>query len=218
MINFNAAQGKVLLFQWYGEDHIIVGFSTGIISMISVAPESMGTEKASINVGGSAQIEAISICYDLQKLAVAQMGVIKFYSMADWSEFTGERLEITKSAGKITDIHWSRDGSIMTITTGNGYFFGFLTVIPSLCSAYDINAALLSSLDEISVVDCGRNNMIVAQTKLDTEPSFLTLGPYHFAVGVNNMIWYYKWRTPGMEKKSNIVNLVCKREYFGTIK
>lgn len=106
----------------------------------------------------------------------------------------------------------------MTITTGNGYFFGFLTVIPSLCSAYDIHAGLLSSLTEISVVDCGRNNMIVAKANLDIEPSFLTLGPYHFAVGINNSIWYYKWRNPGIETKMHIVDLVCKREYFGTIK
>lgn len=93
----------------------------------------------------------------------------------------------------------------MTVTTGNGYFFGFLTVVPSLCSACNINVALLSSLTEISVVDCSRNNMIVAKTNLDIEPTFLTLGPFHFAVGVNNAIWYYRWKNPGMENKMQIV-------------
>jgi WD repeat-containing protein 19 len=116
--------------------------------------------------------------------------------MTDWAEIVTERLEITKSAGKITNLHWSKDGSIMTVTTGSGYFFGFLTVVPSLCSACDIHAALLSSLTEISIVDCGRNNMIVAKTNLDIEPAFLKLGPSHFAVGINNSIWYYKWRNP----------------------
>jgi len=75
-------------------------------------------------------------------------------------------LEITKSAGKVTDLNWSRDGSIMTITTASGYFFGFLTVVPSLCSAHEANAALLSSLTEISIVDCSKNNMIVAKTNI----------------------------------------------------
>lgn len=116
------------------------------------------------------------------------MGAVKFYSMVDWSEQIGERLEITKSAGKITELNWSKDGSIMTITTGNGYFFGFLTVIPSLCAANDTYAALLSSLTEISVVDCSKNNMIVAKMNLDIEPTFLNLGGQHFAVGINNSI------------------------------
>ena len=128
-------------------------------------------------------------------------------------------MEITKSAGKITDLHWSKDGSIITITTGNGYFFGFLTVIPSLCSANNTYAALLSSLTEVSIVDTAKNNMIVAKADLDIEPQFLTLGTNHFAVGINNAIWYYRWRTPGItENKMHMVKLVCKREYFGTIK
>jgi hypothetical protein len=79
-------------------------------------------------------------------------------------ELSDERLEITKSSGKILHMHWSKDGSIMTITTSNGYFFGFLTVVPSLCSSNDTYAALLSSLTEVSVVDCNKNNMIVAKT------------------------------------------------------
>ena len=121
--------------------------------------------------------------------------------MTDWQELQGERLEITKSAGIITQLHWSKDGSIMTIATGNGYFFGFLTVIPSLCSAYDTYAGLLSSLTEISIVDCVKNNMIVAKANLDIEPTFLTIGPTHFAVGINNSIWYYKWRQEGDTNK-----------------
>lgn len=64
---------------------------------------------------------------DHQKLAVAQMGTIKFYSTSDWQEQAGERLEITKSAGKITSLNFSKDGTILTVTTSNGYFFGFLT-------------------------------------------------------------------------------------------
>lgn len=138
--------------------------------------------------------------------------------MQDWSEFTNEKLEITKSAGKITNLHWSKDGSIMTVTTGSGYFFGFLTVVPSLCSACDIYASVLSSLTEISVVDCSRNNMIVAKANLDIEPTFLNLGPEHFAVGINSSIWYYRWRNPGVEGKLSVVKLVCKRDYFANIK
>lgn len=79
----------------------------------------------------------------------------------------------------------------MTVATGGGYFFGFLTVIPSVCASFDVYAGLLSSLTEVSIVDTSRNNMIVAKANLDIEPSFLNVGPCHFAVGLNNSIWYY---------------------------
>ena len=98
-----------------------------------------------------------------------------------------------KSCGKITRIHWTRDGSILTVTTANGYFMGFLTVVPSLYSAFDQYASILSSLTEISVIDCAKNNMVIAKADLEIEPSFLNLGPNHFAVGINNSIWYYRW-------------------------
>lgn len=55
--------------------------------------------------------------------------------MSDWKEVVSDRIEITKSCGKITKIDWTKDGSILTVTTSNGYFVGFLTVIPQLYSA-----------------------------------------------------------------------------------
>jgi len=194
-----------LTYQWYGEDHIIVGFANGIVALISVSVETMGKEISTISVGPSGPIDAICVNGDIQKMAIAQMGLIKFYSLEDWSEQVGERLEITKSAGKITDLYWTKDGSILSVATGNGYFFGFLTVIPSLCSSYETYAALLSSLTEVSVVDCSKNNMIVAKTNLDVEPTFLDLGSYHFGVGINNSIWYYRWKQPGFDGKMQIV-------------
>jgi len=48
-----------------------------------------------------------------------------------------------------------------------------LTVIPNLFSAYETNVALLSSLTEISVVDCTNNNMVIAKTELEIEPGYV---------------------------------------------
>lgn len=98
-----------------------------------------------------------------------------------------------KNCGKITRVHWTRDGSILTITTANGYFMGFLTVIPSLYSAHEKYASILSSLTEVSVIDCSQNNMVIAKAELEIEPTFLDMGPNHFAVGINNSVWYYRW-------------------------
>mmetsp|Transcript_28986 Transcript_28986/g.35929 ORF Transcript_28986/g.35929 Transcript_28986/m.35929 type:complete len:222 (+) Transcript_28986:1160-1825(+) len=65
--------------------------------------------------------------------------------------------------------------------------------------------------------------MAVAKAELDIEPSFLNLGTNHFAVGINNSIWYYRWQTgrdtsaAGKNPQPEVINLSCKREYFGTI-
>jgi len=48
------------------------------------------------------------------------------------------------------------------------------------------------------------------------EPSFLSIGPHHFAVGLNNRIWYYKINISDPIKLST--SLLGDREYLGTVK
>ena len=130
-------------------------------------------------------------------MAVASLGCIKFYHMGTWAEDTADRIDIQKSTGQITNMHWTLDGSIMSITTSMGYFIGFLTVVPQLYSSYKSYAALLSSLTEVSVIDCARNNMIIGKAELEIEPQHINIGPDHFAVGINDSVWYYRWRPIG---------------------
>ena len=132
---------------------------------------------------------------EVGKIAVASQGSVRLINMGDWKEVPADRIEITKQGGKVTKIDWTSDGSILTVTTSNGYFMGFLTVIPQLFSAYDSYVSLLSSLTEVSVVDTSQNNMVIAKTDLDFEPGFVNLGPQHFAVGINSSISYYRWRS-----------------------
>lgn len=207
------------MFEWYGDNKLIIGFASGMISCVSTRSNELGQELASIKVSSS-PIEAISVNNDLNKIAIGSGGTVKFYTMNDWQEVSSERIEISRSCGKMSHMHWTKDGSILTIATVSGYFLGFLTVIPSLYSAHEHYAALLSSLTEISVVDCLKNNLVVAKANLDVEPTFLHLGPIHFAVGINSSIWYYKWRNDlnNLNKPSKIIQLVCQRDYFGSIK
>lgn len=221
LFKFHDNFGKALTFQWYDHNKVIVGFSSGIVSMISTKSTEPGKELFQAQVGNN-PIECISVNQELKKFAVAAAGAVRFFSLNDWSEIHADKIEIMKSCGKITRVHWTRDGSILTVTTANGYFMGFLTVIPCLYSAHSHYAAILSSLTEISVVDCQKNNMAVAKAELDVEPSFLNLGPNHFAVGINNSIWYYRWQQGRSQLAANstspeVINLSCKREYFGTI-
>lgn len=94
-------------------------------------------------------------------------------------------------------MHWTKDGSIMSISTSGGYFIGFLTIVPQLYSAYRNYAAVLSSLTEVSVVDTARNNMLICKADLEVEPHHISVGHDHFAVGINDSVWYYRWRPIG---------------------
>lgn len=50
----------------------------------------------------------------------------------------------------------------------------------------------------------------------EMEPSFLGLGPYHLAVGMNNRIWFYKINSSDLSKLS--ISLLGDREYLGSVK
>lgn len=117
--------------------------------------------------------------------------------MDNWQEESMDKIDLQKSIGNITNMHWTTDGSIISIATNQGHFLGFLTVVPQLFSAYKHYAALLSSLTEVSIIDCARNNMIVGKAELDIEPHHINIGPDHFAVGINDTVWYYRWRPLG---------------------
>ena len=166
-------------------------------------------------------IEKISINQDMKKVAIASQGSIKFYNFHSWNEETADRIDITKSSGSITQLHWTKDGSILTVTTSGGFFLGFLTVVPQLFSAHKQYAALLSSLTEVSVIDCSRNNMIIGKADLEIEPHHINIGPDHFAVGINDSVWFYRWRPIGAANnltQGSHVQLVCKRDYMGVVK
>jgi len=218
MFNFSTNYGKAVEFDWCGENKIIIGFSSGMVNMLSTRANELGNEVAQCQVG-TTPVESINVNVDVGKVAVASQGTIKFISLSDWKEVVSDRIEITKSCGKITKIDWTKDGSILTVTTSNGYFVGFLTVIPQLYSAYETHVALLSSLTEVSVIDTVNNNSVIAKMDLEIEPGFIHLGQQHFAVGINSSIWYYRWRADAYgQVDSKGVSLVCKRDYFGTIK
>jgi len=92
----------------------------------------------------------------LGKLAVAAHGAVKFYNMNDWTECKSEQISINADIGKITKLEWTRDGQILTISSSNGYLYGFLMIIPSLNASCFQNIAYLSSLSEISIIDCSK--------------------------------------------------------------
>lgn len=42
MFNFHSNYGKATTFEWYGDSRLIIGFSSGMISMVSTRSEDIG--------------------------------------------------------------------------------------------------------------------------------------------------------------------------------
>lgn len=44
MFNFQPNYGKALLFEWYGDNRLVIGFSSGMLSIVSTRSEDIGQE------------------------------------------------------------------------------------------------------------------------------------------------------------------------------
>ena len=44
MFNFHANFGKALTFEWYEDNKIVIGFSSGMVSMVSTRSNELGQE------------------------------------------------------------------------------------------------------------------------------------------------------------------------------
>ena len=86
----------------------------------------------------------------------------------------------------------------------------FLSKLPLIGSAYQSKVAYLTSLLEVTIasaLDQGQSLTISA----DIEPSFIALGPYHLALGMNNRVWFYVLNEMSTD-------FLKDREYLGTVK
>lgn len=131
-ITFSAQYGKIIDYQWFGDGYVAATFTNGIVSIISTHEVEIGNEIHSLNLFNSS-IEAMIINESLGKMAVAAHGTIKIVNMNDWSEVKSDEINISGDVGRITALSWTGDGQILTCTTSNGGFYGYLMVIPSLC-------------------------------------------------------------------------------------
>jgi hypothetical protein len=48
MFSFHANFGKALLFEWFGDNKIVIGFNSGMISLVSTKSTELGQEIFSV--------------------------------------------------------------------------------------------------------------------------------------------------------------------------
>lgn len=57
--------------------------------------------------------------------------------------------------------------------------------------------AYLTSLLEVTVASVLEGSQATTTIAAEVEPSFMALGPYHLALGMNNRAWFYSLGDPG---------------------
>jgi len=84
---------------------------------------------------------------------------------------------------------------LLVVATITGQIIGYLTSIPFVTSSFLGLTAVLSSFTEVTINDTSKppGTPPLCNISLENEPGFLTLGPYHIAAGINNIVWYYLW-------------------------
>lgn len=108
---------------------------------------------------------------------------------------------------------WTPDGSMLTVSTTSGALVTYLTSLPVLGEANGSRMVVLSSLNELSVINVVSRSP-VARVQVDLEPAVVGLGPSHVAAGMNNTVYYYRY---GPDRPAGAA-AVNKRSYLGSVK
>ena len=205
--------GDIVSHTFFDGGLLMIGFSKGFLVVVSTFPQDLGEEK---NVGRfhSNSLQSFSYNPALRRAATSGLDGVRIVDTRDFKEIASDFISISDlEDGRVTEIAWSPDGTILTIGTDSGNVYNFLAKMAVLSAKYGSSVAFLSSLREASVVDAEKKNRPV-DVPLKIEPSFLALGPKHLAAGMNNRVCFHKLAGNGNNSSSAVVS---EQEYMGTV-
>ncbi|KAL5011631.1 hypothetical protein ScPMuIL_010182 [Solemya velum] len=203
---FQPRYGNVASYKWYGDGYIMIGFSQGYFVVISTHMKEIGQELFQAR-NHKDSLTSVAVSTSLNKAASCGDNCLKCHDLSDLKEMFGMvNLEDERGTDRL---EWTDDGQLLAMSTKQGNVHVYLTKLPMLAAACQTRTAHLTSLLEVTIADnvAQDNPMMVP---IDVEPSFLGLGPYHFAAGMNNRAWFYLIGDTNVEQ-------IKDREYLGTV-
>ncbi|KAJ0402088.1 hypothetical protein ATCC90586_000273 [Pythium insidiosum] len=209
-LTFQAHYGSIVFFEWFGDGLIMIAFSEGFLIVISTKMDEVGEEIFSGRFFTD-RIFAASFSAALNRVAISGDSGIKIIDMAAQAEVTSDAIKLTDAEeNEANMMAYTADGQILTVATQGGSIQNFLARMPKVYDHYNNYVAYLSSLRELSVVDVLDRDSPM-HIAVSIEPSFVSLGPRHVAVGMNNRVWYY--RCDGTSHDA----LVNEQQYLGRV-
>lgn len=126
------------------------------------------------------------------------------------------RIVTVADQAALKDAAWSTDGQLFCVSTTQGGICVYITKLNLLYAASPPRIAILSSLAEVTIHTYEPDKTTTTQTtiSLEIEPSFIAVGSYNFACGMNNHIWFYDLG----RAVTDTAILLCDREYMADIK
>eukprot|EP01064_Diplonema_japonicum_P002002 TRINITY_DN11304_c0_g1_i1.p1 TRINITY_DN11304_c0_g1~~TRINITY_DN11304_c0_g1_i1.p1 ORF type:complete len:1431 (+),score=452.89 TRINITY_DN11304_c0_g1_i1:1321-5613(+) len=184
--------GTIMSYRWFGDGYILVGFSSGQVIVISTHLKEIGQEVSYV-VPHSDQLGDVAYCPSLQKGASIGDNCVQLFGMEELQNIKArdsDKYDLDSEYGALQKIEWTEDGQILTVSSRNGNVHTLLTKIPVMNDAYGTRVLYLTSLREVCVKDILAEQEVV-NISVEVEPTFVSLGPNHAAVGMNNCVWYY---------------------------
>ena len=206
---FQSRYGNIVAYKWFGDGYILIGFSAGYFVVISTHMKEIGQELFQAK-NHKESLSGISISTTINKAASCGDNTIKIHELSDLKD-TSNVISLEDERG-LDHMDWSEDGQLLAVSTSKGNLHVYLSKLPLLSSSCQTRLAHLTSLLEVTVANCalesGSGPSITVAA--DIEPSFLALGPFHLALGMNNRAWFYLLGETNVE-------LLRDREYLGSV-
>uniref|UniRef100_A0A7S3LUV7 WD repeat-containing protein 19 n=1 Tax=Palpitomonas bilix TaxID=652834 RepID=A0A7S3LUV7_9EUKA len=207
---FPGKYGNIACYDHFGDGYVLVGFSNGYINVISIREDERGNELFQRRMFDDT-VAGIMYSAQLNRAAIVGESRLRVLERSGdtWDEVADDSFSFN---GNIThDVAWTDDGSLLTVSMVDGTVHTFLAKLPILNDANDTRVVTLTSLREFSISDVVMTDDHPVKVEVDTEPAFVSLGPSHLALGMNNIASYYhvEGRRPA--------RLLFKKEYTGSI-
>ncbi|TWW59365.1 WD repeat-containing protein 19 [Takifugu flavidus] len=208
-LSFLGHYGNIVSYRWYGDGYILIGFSHGYLVVISTHIREIGQELYQAR-NHKDSLNSVAISSVLNRAASCGDNSIKIHELSEFKDISNV-VELEDETKGLDQLSWTDDGQLLAVSTQKGTLHVFLTKLPILGDSFGTRLAYLTSLLEVTVFNqVEEENPVVIE--VEVEPTFIALGPYHVAVGMNNRAWFYALneQEPGFIQLKNI-------EYLGTI-
>ncbi|NXO83768.1 WDR19 protein, partial [Sitta europaea] len=206
-LKFQQPYGSIVSYKWYGDGYIMIGFSQGCFVVISTHIREIGQEVFQAH-NHKDNLSSIAISQSLNKAASCGDNCIKIHDLTDMREMYAI-INLDDENKGVDQMAWTDDGQLLAVSTRRGSLHVFLTKLPILGDACSTRIAYLTSLLEVTIANHVESELPVT-VSVEVEPSFVAVGAYHLAVGMNNRAWFYAFGENNVKKLKDV-------EYLGTV-
>ncbi|XP_031991730.1 WD repeat-containing protein 19 isoform X1 [Hylobates moloch] len=206
-LEFQQDFGNIVCYNWYGDGRIMIGFSCGHFVVISTHTGELGQEIFQAR-NHKDNLTSIAVSQTLNKVATCGDNCIKIQDLVDLKDMYAI-LNLDEENKGLGTLSWTDDGQLLALSTQRGSLHVFLTKLPILGDACSTRIAYLTSLLEVTVANPVEGELPIT-VSVDVEPSFVAVGLYHLAVGMNNRAWFYVLGENAVKKLKDM-------EYLGTV-